>query len=281
MKRILFLGLFCFIVSSSYCEIVNITLRIGEQYTIKGFYYDASMGSITGDAIAVEYGNASITVYAIKAGYASAANVYNRGTVYVFHVVDVTSISIPSNVEMYVGEFYKFNPIITDKEATTTLTWTSSNIDIATVGPYGGVTAKAPGKTLITCTAANGVFTQSLVTIPPVLAQAVTIDKLRHEMNVGGSLTLAATIAPENATNKTVKWLSSNENIAQVDDDGNVVAIAPGYCSIYAKADDGSGKFGKCLIHVLGTANVNGDMNGDGKVAMTDAVKVIDIILEK
>ena len=94
-------------------------------------------------------------------------------------------------------------------------------------------------------------------------------------------MTLAVTVAPENATNKTVKWLSSNENIAQVDDEGNVVAVAPGYCTIYAKADDGSSKFGKCLVRVLGPEVVRGDMNGDGKVTVTDAVQVIDIVLEK
>lgn len=165
--------------------------------------------------------------------------------------------------------------------------WASDNEGVAQIDANGCVTAISSGKATITATAnLNSQGTQtntfkSIVTVSTQPVQEVTFDRQRLDMNIGDSVTLAASIAPENATDKTMKWLTSNENIAQVDDEGNVIAIAPGYCSIYAKADDGSGKFGRCLVHVVGAENVRGDMNGDGKVTATDAVQVIDIILEK
>ena len=83
---------------------------------------------------------------------------------------------------------------------------------------------------------------------------------------------------PANASSKSVKWMTTNENIAQVDDGGNVTAIAPGYCSIFCLADDGSRKFDKCLVHVLGTAVLRGDVNGDSNVDIGDVTAVINII---
>ncbi|WP_206427993.1 Ig-like domain-containing protein [Niallia circulans] len=45
---------------------------------------------------------------------------------------------------------------------------------------------------------------------------------------------LVVTIEPENATNKTIKWTSSNPEIATVDDNGNVIGKSPGKVTITA-----------------------------------------------
>ena len=288
MKRFLLL---CFVILSSihsFGEIKNYTIKVGETITISAAYNQSLEGSgttttngyITGDAVAVEFTfSYTIKVTGLKSGYAMFQNSHKYQTTYVFHVIDVTDIAIVDNVCISVGESYTYSPIITDSEATTTLSWTSSNSSVATINSGGMITAVAPGKTTVTCTATNGVKTQSLVTVTPLLLSGITISNQSCEMNVDDEIQLSAICSPENATNKTVKWLTSNENIAQVDDDGNVTAIGTGYCTIYAKADDGSGKFDKCLIHVDGPVAVRGDLNGDGKVTVTDAVSVIDIIL--
>lgn len=100
-------------------------------------------------------------------------------------------------------------------------------------------------------------------------------------MNVNDNIVLEPMLLPSNTTNKQVKWMTTNENTAQVDDEGNVIAIAPGYCSVFCIADDGSRKYDKCLIHVTGTTTSRGDVNGDGEVTVTDAEAVIDMILSK
>ena len=195
--------------------------------------------------------------------------------------VDVVNISIAENLSLTSGESYTYSPVITDVEAETTLTWNSDNSGVADVDGNGTVKANGIGIATITCTAENGVKAQSIVTVFPLKVSSVTLNKNSYEMSVGGTYSLTATISPDNTTNKTVKWFSSNENIAQVDDNGKVTAIGSGYCSIYAKADDGSGKFDKCLIHVTGTAGSRSDVNGDGVVTVTDAEVVIDEILSQ
>lgn len=54
--------------------------------------------------------------------------------------------------------------------------------------------------------------------------------------------TLTATVAPSNATNKSVSWSSSNNNVAKVSSNGIVTATGPGRASITVQANDGSGK---------------------------------------
>ena len=69
-------------------------------------------------------------------------------------------------------------------------------------------------------------------------------------MVVGEKLNLSATIAPDNATNKTVTWSSTNEAVAVVDESGQVTAVGSGTCQIKATANDGSGKTASCLVTV-------------------------------
>ena len=58
---------------------------------------------------------------------------------------------------------------------------------------------------------------------------------------MGESITLTASVKPDNATNKNITWYSENDNIAIVDWSGYVRGISAGTTTIYAKADDGSG----------------------------------------
>ena len=200
---------------------------------------------------------------------------------YSIKVVDVVNIDIPENLRLTIGENYTYTPIITDTEAVTALTWASSNTSVATVSSSGVITAVAPGKTTITCTAANGIKAQSVVTVSPCLLSDITLDKQTHDMNVGDNVQVTPTYSPNTATTKAVKWMSGNDNVAQVDSNGNVTAIAPGYCSIYAIASDGSGKFDKCLIHVAGASAVRGDINGDGGVTPQDASIILQYVAKK
>lgn len=200
---------------------------------------------------------------------------------YSIKVVDVVCINIPEKVSIVAGEGFTYTPIITDMEAETTLSWTSSNTSVATVNNSGTVTAVSPGQTTITCTASNGIKAQSIVTVSPLLLSNVTLNKNAHEMNIGDNVQLTTSFIPADATTKEVRWISSNDNVVQVDNVGNITAIAPGFCSIYAIASDGSGKFDKCLIHVIGTGDVKGDINGDGGVTPQDASMILQYVAKK
>lgn len=282
MKRIL-LVLFSLVSLESFGIVENYIIRVGESVEIaKVCPLTTSEAVITGDAAIIDLNRPSstmITVTGVKAGYSTFWGTNNH--LYVFHVIDVCNIEITNQVNMVVGESYTYSPIITDSEATTSLSWASSNSGVATINSGGMITAVAPGKTTITCTATNGVKTQSLVTVTPLLLSGITISNQSYEINVDDEVQLSAICSPENATSKAVKWMSANENIAQVDNEGNVKAIAPGYCSVYCIADDGSGKYDKCLVHVLGEGAVKGDINGDGGVTPQDASMILQFIAKK
>ena len=72
-----------------------------------------------------------------------------------------------------------------------------------------------------------------------VSVTGVSLDESSITLDVGGSKTLAATVTPENATNKKVRWTSDNETVATVSEDGVVTAVAGGTAVITATTHDG------------------------------------------
>ena len=200
---------------------------------------------------------------------------------YNINVVDVTQINMPSSLYLQPGDTYTLTPQILEVGATAELTWASSNMGVAVVNNEGTINVFGVGTTTISCTAYNGVSAQCVVTVNSVPVTGITMNKSDAEIAVGNRLQLEATIAPENATDKSVTWSSTNENVALVTETGKVIAVGTGFCQIKARTNDGSNKQTSCLIEVVEASNVPGDMNGDGKVTIEDAVKVIDVILEK
>lgn len=94
-------------------------------------------------------------------------------------------------------------------------------------------------------------------TVVPV--ESVTLDEDTLELEVGGrtedaSATLVATVKPDNATDKTVMWTSSDPTIATVEG-GNVTALAVGETTITATA---GGKSATCTVTVTQHAHVFG-----------------------
>lgn len=187
----------------------------------------------------------------INLGY-KENNTFTGYTTYIVNVVEVKSISIPSTLSFYLGESYTFSPIITDAEATTTLSWNSNNTSVATINTSGKITAVSVGTATITCTAQNGVSAQCVVTVNPRLVDGITLNETEAELVAGEKLQLTATIVPDNATDKGVTWSSSNSAVAVVNESGQVTAVGSGICNITATAKDGSGTASSCLVTVLG-----------------------------
>ncbi|MDZ4957450.1 hypothetical protein GNF51_17100, partial [Clostridium perfringens] len=70
----------------------------------------------------------------------------------------------------------------------------------------------------------------------------VSLDKTSAELKINESLELKATISPEDATNKDVTWTTSDEKVAKVDENGKVIAVAPGKATITVTTKDGNFK---------------------------------------
>ena len=124
-----------------------------------------------------------------------------------------------------------------------TVTWSSSNTSVATVSAVGVVTAKATGNATITATSqADGTKSGTCtvtVTDSTVHVTGVTLNKNSTTLSVGGSETLIATVSPNNATNKSVNWSSSNTSVATVSN-GTISAKTTGSATITVTTVDGS-----------------------------------------
>lgn len=70
--------------------------------------------------------------------------------------------------------------------------------------------------------------------------EGITLDKTEGILNVGNTVTITATVAPEEATNSAVTWSSSDESVATVDETGKITAVATGNATITATSEDDS-----------------------------------------
>lgn len=91
------------------------------------------------------------------------------------------------------------------------------------------------GETKITATCGI-VKTSAKVTIATKVEQ-ITLNKTEGVLTVGNSVTVTATVTPDNATNTTVNWTSSDEKVATVDSNGKVTAVAAGNATITATSE--------------------------------------------
>lgn len=132
------------------------------------------------------------------------------------------------------------------KDCTDVVTWKSSDEKVATVNA-GTVTFVGEGTAEITATAGEVSATCKVtVKAATVAVDKVTLDKTSAELTVGDTATIKAVVTPDNATDKTVTWTSSDESVATVKD-GVVTAVKAGKATITAKAGD---KTADCAVTV-------------------------------
>lgn len=149
----------------------------------------------------------------------------------------------------YIGDTQQLTATILPEDAfDKSLKWSSSDESVATVDENGTVTAVKGGTAVITATSADGNVTGSCTVTVKQHAEGISLDKTEAEMLKGESLTLVATVMPEEATNKNVVWSSSDENVASVTK-GVVYAKKTGSVTITAMTEDG-GYTAKCAITV-------------------------------
>ncbi len=102
-------------------------------------------------------------------------------------------------------------------------------------------------------TAISTIIAVSTSCSPVVIVTDVSLNKNSLTLDKGGSETLTATVHPENATDKSVTWSSSNSSVATVDNNGNVTAVGAGSAKITVKTNNG-GYEDYCDVTVTYTA---------------------------
>ena len=157
------------------------------------------------------------------------------------------------------------------------VTWSSSNPEFATVD-NGVVTAVSAGEAIITVTTEDGAKTATCkVTVnapQTVPVTGVTLDKAELTLEKGSTGTLTATVAPQNATNNTVTWSSSNPEFVTVAN-GTVTAVSAGTATITVTTADGNHK-ATCTVTVIPkTVQVSGiQVQGSASVYVGGSTKL-------
>ena len=198
----------------------------------------------------------------VNGGELTGEKIPTEGVVY-----KVTEVKLDKDsLSLEVGGTATLTATITPSNATDqNVTWSSNAPGVATVDSSGNVTAVAPGTATITVTTEDGNKTATCVvtvTAATVPVTGVTLSQNEAHLyynRTPNTLTLTATVAPANATNKAVTWTSSNPSVATVEN-GVVTAVACGTAVITATAADGSGASASCTVTVssyLPPANPN------------------------
>ncbi len=199
--------------------------------------------------------------------------------------IDPTGLTLDSqNLKLDIGEYHTLKASIIPSDAEVpTIIWETNDESIVSVTQNGILTAKGKGTAVIKALLAShpSIFAECIVNV----IQPVTLITLNHsylELAIGQNVNITVSIEPQDASDKTVKWSSSDEKVAFVVD-GAVYAIGAGSAVITAEAKDGSNVSTSCFVNVKSTSGVQ-DIIADEElisVYTVNGVPIAESILYK
>ncbi len=206
-----------------------------ENYEFKGWYWNT------------DFTDGPVTVVPVK----------SNGTLYAkFEATDKALLGIAldkkDTVELQMPNTDQLTVIFTPETAANKkVVWSSSNEEVLVVDQNGLVTPKAPGLATVKVVSDESKLVASVVyniSAAPGAVTGVTLDQTAVTLEMGKTIQLVATIAPEDATNKKVTWTSSSK-AASVDENGLVKADTVGTATITVTTEDG-GYTATCIVTV-------------------------------
>jgi len=191
---------------------------------------------LNGTVIGLTIGTAVITVTTQCGNKVASCAVTVVFNIPVVHIeLDRTADTID------IGDTLRLIPTIFPENATNkTVTWLSTNPAVATVDEYGVVTAVTSGITNIVATTQDGNMSAVCAITVAIPVTSLTLSQTTATLFIGNSLTLTATVLPENATFRTVVWSSDNPSVATVDSYGIVTGISAGTATIIVATEWGN-----------------------------------------
>lgn len=169
-------------------------------------------------------------------------------------IIHVSSVLLDtSSLKLSVGDTYAFKTsVLPENAANKELIWSTSDESVVSVD-NGIITALKEGKATITVKSKDGYKSSSAeITVvkasPIVHVSSVSLNETSLNLLTGDRATLTATVLPTNATDKTISWSSSNEDVATIKN-GKITALNAGQATITATTKDG-GLTASCLVSV-------------------------------
>ena len=161
----------------------------------------------------------------------------------------------PSRIEIIEGESAALSARVSPEAASDrAVAWSSSDRSVVTVDKTGTVQGLKPGTATVTATAEGKSGTCAVtVKAKAVNVTEVTLDKTELTLTEGETETLTATVKPDNADNRKVKWSSDKTDVATVGGDGRVTAVKAGEAVVTVTTEDG-GKTATCRVTVKAKA---------------------------
>ena len=239
-------------------DVKELTLNVGETYNLETQLKPAD----STDQITFESNNTKVALVSVAGKITAKA----KGSCVIFARTEggkstycnvivtqqVTGLKVaPATGKLFKDQTLQLTATISPNNATDKeVVWSTSDKKIATVDKTGLVTAVGPGSTIIKCNSVDGDFmSYSLITVMEKVS-SVTLDQESVVIKAGQKIKLEAKVSGEKATNKTVKWASSNKKVVKVTKNGIIKGIKAGKAVIRCKAADGSGSYADCEIRV-------------------------------
>ena len=188
---------------------------------------------VNGLITAVSVGTANIVVTTVDGSFTA--------TVAVTVQIGVTSVSVnPSSVTLRPNQTTQITATVLPSNAPNkTVTWSSSNTNVARVSNTGLITSVANGSATITVRTQNNNRTATVSVTVTTLVTGITVSPSSVSLIPGRSQQITATVLPSTASNKTVTWSSNNTSIATVNN-GLIRGVRVGTTSVIARTQDGN-----------------------------------------
>ena len=165
-------------------------------------------------------------------------------------VTPATGVTLDqTELTLTAGKTASLKATVQPENTTDTIAWSSSKEEVATV-ENGIVTAKAAGETVITATCGTVKAECAVTVTPPVMASAVTLDKTELNLYTGDTAALTAAIQPEDTTDPTIAWTTTDAEVASVQN-GVVTAGKTGTATITASCGEAKAQ---CAVTVKAPA---------------------------
>ena len=169
-------------------------------------------------------------------------------------VIEPQGISVdPTSMSLLIGETGVIKTIIAPANVTdNTVKFVSDNENIATVDEHGIVTGIAEGICNITATTSNGKKATCTVSVSKIKndVESIYLDKEVVSLKVGQIEKVNAIVLPSTAKDRTVTYISDSQNIAKIDNEGNITGVSTGTTTIKAISNSNNQIYDTCTVVV-------------------------------